>query len=91
MSFECHITVALPNERSLADLEKLGSDNGWKTSVIHGDPVLGTGGRFYFTKHDTNFITLATRMTEMCDILNASGANPIRRKIEAIIIDEVSK
>lgn len=86
MSFECHVTVMAP--AGMPTLEALALRNGWKTSVIDGDPVLGKGPRFYFTKHSSNFGEIYDEMGRLCIDLVHAGAPPIRRKIEAILVDE---
>lgn len=92
MSFECHVTAELPTDpRILERFEMLAANRGWKTSTIEGDPVLGKGPRFYFTKHSPNFIALHQEMISLCDLLLSAkypGVKLVRRKIEAIILDE---
>lgn len=86
MNFECHVTVNAPS--GMPTLEALALRNGWKTSTIDGDPVLGKGPRFYFTRHGNSFPTLHQEMIQLSDELVLTGAPVIRRKIEAILVDD---
>ena len=92
MSFECHVTAELPTDPDrLRAFEVLATNNGWKTSTIEGDPVLGKGPRFYFTKHSLNFIKLHREMIDLCQCIlgwKSPEVKLVRRKIEAILIDE---
>lgn len=86
MDFECHVTVQAP--AGMPTLEAIALRHGWKTSVIDGDPVLGKGPRFYFTKHANDFKTLEHYMMQLSHDLELTGVKLLRRKIEAIIFDD---
>lgn len=82
MIFECHITVARPdNQRRL---EALAVEHGWKTSFIEGDPLLGKQGFFYFTSYHTSLVEMKIRMHEFADLLPVPV---LRKKIEEIVYD----
>lgn len=87
--FECHVTVRMPIDEVGYDAlayEKLAAEFGWKTSVIHGDPLLGPGGKFYFTAHAKDFLPLLEKMNLLTN--RFSGRMLMRRKIELIVLDE---
>jgi hypothetical protein len=84
--FECHITVDT-HKVNAPILESIGESLGWKTSFIEGDPDLGKGSRFFFTKH-YNALDLAYNGTERLN--NALGDAMIivaRKKIEEVLLD----
>jgi hypothetical protein len=87
-NFECHVTCKVPAGDDLTKLTTLASKLGWKTSQITGDPLLGTDTFFYFTAHDNNKTTLATKMTLLSFKLNGLS---IREKIEEIVFDTKRK
>lgn len=80
--FECHITCERPNDTTA--LEALAAKYSWKTSYIVGDPLLGTGGFFYFTAYDTDLVNMKLRMHEMADRISV---RVLRKKIEQIVYD----
>lgn len=84
MSYECHITL----ETKVPFLhEKIGKRIGWKTSKIDGDPILGKGVYFYYTKHGKCFKSLFKEMNDLSSFLKSVGNTPIRLKIEKIVYD----
>ena len=85
-TYECHITVGCPSgSKELCELEELGKQHKWKTSIIHGDPQLGKEDFFYFTKHAVSFEKIKEEMTRMVGIIGANKV--IRQKIEHIVFD----
>jgi hypothetical protein len=82
--FECHITVEA-NVKDRNALERCGESFGWKTSFIQGDPDLGAGNRFFFTKHFDNFDLARDKTNEMATIVKDFGS--IRKKIEEVLMD----
>ena len=89
MNFECHITIAHEDREAALAVYRAapGIFNGWKTSSIDGDPLLGEEVFFYITGHSDNYISLHRRMEQITSELYRSGVFPIRQKIELIMLD----
>lgn len=96
-NFEIHITCDLPDLTGLKDIktmflyEELAIKHGWSTSMIDGDPLLGKGGRYYFTAHAEAEDLAYNRMESFAKILANNGIKIIRKKIEVIIYDTKGK
>lgn len=87
--YECHVTVERPVNQETRELyERVGTEHGWKTSMIDGDPVLGKKVFFYFTKHGSSFGSIKNRMFNLEEIL---GDRVVRSKIEHIVYDTKTK
>lgn len=82
--FECHITVEAKQSDREA-LESCGKAFGWKTSFIEGDPDLGAGNRFFFTKHYSDFDTAKAGTNEMAAAVQWVGV--ARKKVEEVLAD----
>lgn len=76
--YEIHLTVAT-NLR----LE------GWKSSFIDGDPVLGSGKRHYLTSYASSLNDANDKMNLAINNLNILKIQIIRTKIEYIVFDQV--
>ncbi len=88
--YECHITM-LGDSVVLKALVK--THTNWKFSAIDGDPTLGAGIKCYATRHfNAKFPdeTVLKFLHETADILEAAGANVIRRKVERVLYDDRS-
>lgn len=83
-SFECHITVPTVQAEAAA---KIAEAEGWKTSEIARDPLLGDKNFYYLTKHDRDLRTLMDDMNDCVMQLLGSGVLVLREKIEVIIHD----
>lgn len=90
MNYECHITFEDNNYGEAVAKKSVEFYTGWKFSKIDGDPVLGTGTRFYATQNYPKTMRKqevllelhkATSRIEMCDF------PVIRQKIEVVIFD----
>lgn len=85
MYHECHITLD-PAYEAMAN--QLAPHFGFKTSKIVGDEVLGDKVWLYCTKSSPNRRDLYIDMVALSTALESANAPWIRRKIEAILIDE---
>lgn len=90
MTFETHITIDTTGleKETIKYLENIAGHFRCKTSNITDDPILGPGNKFYFTRHDTTFITAYENMNIIWHTLVTENFKPIRKKIEAILFDE---
>lgn len=83
--FECHVTVDKLDFQPVIEIHKdIAAEQGWKTSAIDGDPVLGQKVFFYFTCFSTDLVEIVTKMNKLAEAL---GAAVVRKKIESIIYD----
>lgn len=85
--YECHVTVAKPTAkggRVLLEHIAQRDGDGWKTSCIEGDPLLGPKTYFYFTCHDTDLTQIKKKMANLCERLKG---RVLRAKIEEIMYD----
>jgi hypothetical protein len=83
---ECHITISKPE--NVDELDALAARFGWKTSFIHGDPLLGKAGYFYFTTHHVDYDKIFEKMEFLSGYLEgAFNIVPLRKKIEQIVYD----
>ena len=82
--FECHITVRLQDAEPAG---RIASENGWKTSEIARDPVLGNASWFYLTSHGSTYESIYRRMCACELALEAVGLTVVRSKIEQILHD----
>lgn len=85
--FELHVTLDLEEDQedvanNIAILE------GWKTSKIDGDPVLGSGIKFYFTKYEILLRNAEDSLYKIHSILVRNKLKVVRLKIEQIIYDK---
>lgn len=87
MLFECHITIALADK---AKATPYAATWEFHMSAIEGDEVMGADARAYCTKSGDNVEHLIEDMRALCDELNHHGICPHRKKIEAILLDEVT-
>lgn len=89
--FECHITIANPDlikGASRIELKEVAINQGWKTSEINGDPLLGDKLWFYFTKHSDSYESLTIAMNTLENYLyHKYGIVIMRKKIEQILLD----
>jgi hypothetical protein len=90
MYYECHITIA-PNAFKESHIQLVIEKLGWKFSKIDGDPVLGTGTRYYATK---NYPKEAHKKCVMHELKSTSeqlefgfGFDVRRAKIEVVVFD----
>lgn len=88
MSYECHITVPFEFAATAEKISELGKKTKWKTSAIHGDPVLGKKAFFYLTCHSKTMERISAASDEMLNFLHNAKIPIIRRKIELIVLDE---
>lgn len=88
MDFEIHITIAAPCNRANLEFNVMSCDHRWTISNITDDPLLGPGDKTYLTAHDTDYSLALYRMNSMFSNLKDVGFNPIRKKIELIMLDE---
>lgn len=90
--YECHITVEA--DESLTNfLEMEGRTTGWKTSFIAGDPDLGQGNRFFFTKHYSSLEDAKGGTERLARDLARNegvGLKVVRKKIEHVLMDSRS-
>lgn len=86
--FEIHITCPLPSKKDRAGLLRIAAIYGWHTSSIKGDPLLGTGSKFYFTAHETTFDKAALKLQLLYEDLKLSNVKVLRTKIEGIMWDK---
>lgn len=86
--FEIHITCPLPSKKDRAGLLKLASIYGWHTSSIKGDPLLGTGSKFYFTAHKKSYDAAVLHLKLMHEELKYQSIKVLRTKIEGIMWDK---
>lgn len=84
MSYECHITT-LVKDAEVCEL--IARAEGWKTSEIKRDPILGDGSHFYLTCHSTDFMEIFGKMKDTANKLGDVGVQVLRKKIEHIIYD----
>lgn len=84
--FECHITVEATKEQRFA-LERAGGSFGWKTSFIEGDPDLGKGTRFFFTKHYDNLEEAYGGTEKFAELLTRYDVKIARKKVEEVLLD----
>ena len=84
--FECHITVENDLGRKVF-YQLLAEQCGWKTSCIDGDPLLGKGLHFYFTRHDKNYEDMFINIEKLAGLLELDKVVIIRKKIEHIMYD----
>ena len=87
MSYECHITAQVKDAKVC---ELIARAEGWKTSEIKRDPILGDGSHFYLTCHHHNFMTIFGKMKDTANKLGDAGITVLRKKIEHIIYDSRS-
>lgn len=87
MNFECHITFPASDSMIARTTAGQRGFEGWKYSVIEGDPLLGPGVHAYLTRHSINYITLFTGMKALVGALTQNGVGVIREKIELIMYD----
>jgi hypothetical protein len=87
MSFECHITLELPDEAGRQRLTEFLEDWGWKASWIDGDPLLGEKRFFYLTRHSDSYSELYAEMQLTAKVVSGLGFVVVRKKIEEIIYD----
>ena len=85
MIFECHITVPISQAEAAS---RIAINEGWKTSAIERDPILGDDTHFYLTAHGHDFVLLQQKMNLAHFMLGAARVHVRRCKIEAIIIDQ---
>ena len=91
MNFEVHVTVPKPAASSIqTELESLAESLSWKTSTIEGDPQLGKGPRFYFTKHFREYTDALVMMNMLAQRLQQCGIIVLRKKIELVMFDKVN-
>jgi len=85
--YEIHVTVPWSpvTQRKFQDL---GTEYGWSTSWIDGDPNLGSGRRFYFTRHEPTYMGAMVFMEKLVWKLNQAGHVVLRRKVEQIVFDD---
>lgn len=87
MSYEVHITLDIKEQYEKTALTNA-CPEGWSTSFIDGDPILGKGIKFYFTTHRKRYQDAHVSMLQLWNSLLDRGFKPIRRKIEEIVLDE---
>lgn len=87
MNFECHITLSLPDEAGQERLVEFMDGWGWKTSIFHGDPLLGEKSFFYLTRHNVNYDELFAEMELTAKVVSGMGFTVVRKKIEEIVYD----
>lgn len=89
--YEIHITVHLPPNKARENLYKhLAKAEGWKTFKSDGDPLLGAGIKFYFTRHSKTENAAYSDLNAMTDVLRDNYVKILREKIEHIIFDTKS-
>lgn len=86
--FEIHVTCPLPSKKDRAVLIKVAKICGWHTSSIKGDPLLGTGSKFYLTAHRKTYSDAALVMKLMMQELKLQNIKILRSKIEGIMWDK---
>lgn len=84
--YECHITVNV-NKAFSKQLEQIGKEYRWKTSFVNGDPDLGRGSRFFFTKHFSILYNAREETQVMASMVQDKGFHVLRKKIELIVAD----
>jgi len=85
--YECHITVEPSLDFELITLCKLGEIHNWKTSYIEGDPDLGKGSRYFFTKHFNDLDKARENTNNLSDAIFDMDILVVRKKIELVIAD----
>ena len=86
--FECHLTFNMSDADIVKAYKERAAACGWKYSQIDGDPVFGDKVFCYLSSHDGDFTRMKDRMDSMVrDLWDFIGVSPIRRKIEAILLD----
>lgn len=83
--YECHITYDNVDEYRQECLEQYAFQNGWKTSWIEGDPLLGPGKRMFLTSHSKRLLQLHQKMSDA--LVSRDMPPAVRSKIEHIIHD----
>ena len=91
--YECHVTVAPPATASKRKwFESLALAQGWKTSEIAGDPLLGQKNFFYFTTHAKVYEDIYGKMEKLAAHLSDDREiQVLRKKIEHIVFDTGKK
>lgn len=82
--FECHVTVDVKDAPLAAQIAVL---EGWSTSEIARDPVLGNKNYFYLTKHSKFVNKLFFEMNQLTLLFAKANIEVLREKIEVIIHD----
>lgn len=89
--FELHFTLdrEFLSENDEAFIEK--HVDGWKTSRITDDPVLGDGSRFYLTTYAPNRPAAHRKIAETEKWLTQGGFGEsiMRMKIEHVVFDKI--
>lgn len=93
--YEVHITMEDGHGAALRDrIKYLLSSYNWKYSRIDGDPILGDGVKQYATRHyhrRTQMEYVRMQLDLMHLDLERIGAIVVRKKIEAVLVDEKVK
>lgn len=84
--YEIHITLPWLYD-SRDQLEVLAAAHDWHFSCIEGDPDLGNGNKYYFTRHEATEAEAHAELNSMVGQLMHYNYEPIRQKIEHIIFD----
>lgn len=93
--YECHITIQ--HSHCSLELERIQDaieDNGWKYSVIDGDPTIGDGCFCYATTHisaKAELKTVIDQMAAVAESLSAQDMRVIRQKVELVVYDTKQK
>jgi hypothetical protein len=82
--YECHITTTTEHVEVAT---RIAQANGWKTSQIERDPILGDETFFYLTKYHIDFLAIGEEMMIMVNTLHIAGVKVLREKIEKIVHD----
>lgn len=89
--YECHITIKGDPCKIFSSIEKAG----WKYSAIDGDPDLGKGVKCYATKQFNKRLSIDNiilKLKATADLIKElSGAKILRKKIELVIYDKITR
>lgn len=87
-TYEVHVTVKVP-EIQVDELRGLvESVPEWTFSRITGDPLLGESVFCYATTHTHDLARAVIKATAMSGLLSIASFVVLRRKVEAILLDE---
>lgn len=85
--YEIHVTYDIPLDK-IEEAKTIAKYFGWHTSRIDGDPLLGVGIKFYYTRHSNSLDMSYNFINTLVDYIGYNTQfKLLRTKIEQIIYD----
>lgn len=86
--YEIHVTYDIPVDK-VEEAKTIAKYFGWHTSRIDGDPILGAGIKFYYTRHTNSLDVAFNFINTLVDYIGyKTNFKLLRTKVEQIVYDK---